>query len=405
MIKALKNSAIKQLWIGQALSSIGDEVYRVGLTWLAVGILGNKTGWLSAGQMATLMIVSFFGGKWADKWDPLTTMIRVDLLRAFLVLIPVIISYFLKVPLWILILVAFSISGLSAFFDPSVQATLPIISNDPETLQSTNGLMSTTTRMARMIGPTLIGLLVGLIPTIHFFTIDSLTFILSAFSLIILCKKINYNPNDNIPIHHNSFKKSLNAGFELAKRQKDIKYILLAKALTAGTWNLVFNIGFALLIYERTDNDVRSYGLLVASYGLGNFLGALFFGNIKRINSRFYIFFGYAILGLGFFTIGISTNIKFILAAACYTGFTGPLNDLSFIEYIQHTYSPKELTKIFRLRQSVETLAGLILMLLSPFIIKLLTVSKMISAVGILWILVGLIGIFFSSKKLTKNNI
>jgi DHA3 family macrolide efflux protein-like MFS transporter len=101
MIKALKNSAIKQLWIGQALSSIGDEVYRVGLTWLAVGILGNKTGWLSAGQMATLMIVSFFGGKWADKWDPLTTMIRVDLLRAFLVLIPVIISYFLKVPLWI----------------------------------------------------------------------------------------------------------------------------------------------------------------------------------------------------------------------------------------------------------------------------------------------------------------
>ena len=59
MIKALKEPQIFRLWIGQALSSVGDEIYRVGLTWFAVGLMGANTGYLSAGQTASLMLLSF----------------------------------------------------------------------------------------------------------------------------------------------------------------------------------------------------------------------------------------------------------------------------------------------------------------------------------------------------------
>jgi hypothetical protein len=38
MIKALRQPGIKRLWFGQAFSSVGDEIYRVGLTWFAVGL-------------------------------------------------------------------------------------------------------------------------------------------------------------------------------------------------------------------------------------------------------------------------------------------------------------------------------------------------------------------------------
>ena len=76
MLSALKDRAIARLWFGQAMSSIGDEIYRVGLTWLAVGIIGADTGYLAAGQAAALMILSFVGGKWADRWEPVRTMVR-----------------------------------------------------------------------------------------------------------------------------------------------------------------------------------------------------------------------------------------------------------------------------------------------------------------------------------------
>ena len=94
MLRALKDAAILRLWLGQALSAVGDEIYRVGLTWLAVGLIGADTGYLNAAQYAALMILSFIGGKWADHWDPLKTMIRVDLIRALIILIPVVVSFF-----------------------------------------------------------------------------------------------------------------------------------------------------------------------------------------------------------------------------------------------------------------------------------------------------------------------
>ena len=95
MIRALRKPQILRLWFGQAFSSIGDEIYRVGLIWLAVGVMGANTGYLAAAQTASLMLLSFVGGKWADQWNPRRTMIFVDLLRAVIVLIPVIISFFM----------------------------------------------------------------------------------------------------------------------------------------------------------------------------------------------------------------------------------------------------------------------------------------------------------------------
>src|SRR5580704_9448839 len=103
MLKALKVKSIRLLWVGQALSSIGDEIYRVGLTWIAVGLIGANTGYVNCAQLAALMILSFVGGKWADHWDPLRTMIRVDLWRGFLVLIPVVYSYFAPMSLPVLV--------------------------------------------------------------------------------------------------------------------------------------------------------------------------------------------------------------------------------------------------------------------------------------------------------------
>ena len=93
MLKALRVKAIRLLWIGQAFSSIGDEIYRVGLIWIAVGLIGADAGYLNCAQLAALMIMSFVGGKWADHWDPLPTMMRVDAWRFFIVLVPVVYSF------------------------------------------------------------------------------------------------------------------------------------------------------------------------------------------------------------------------------------------------------------------------------------------------------------------------
>src|SRR3569833_1451781 len=107
MLKALRERSIALLWGGQWLSSIGDEIYRVALIWLAVGLIGADAGYLSAAQSAALLLLTLIGG---------------DAARALIELLPVAAFYLGGVTLPVLFATALGLSALSAFFDPSLQA-------------------------------------------------------------------------------------------------------------------------------------------------------------------------------------------------------------------------------------------------------------------------------------------
>lgn len=399
MLKALRQPQLFRLWLGQTFSSLGDEIYRVGLTWFAIGLLGADTGYLTAGQTAALMLLSFFGGKWADRWHPIKTMVSVDLIRAFIVLIPVTISYFGTVSISCLWIVALTLAALSAFFDPATQATIPILAKDNKTLQATNGLMGTTIRLARMVGPAIVGLFAALIPMIHFFTLDALTFIISAICVYPLIKFV---PTDPETIKRTDFKESIKASFRLIRQRAGMRYIFLAKALTSGTWSMALMIGFPLLVHNSTGGDARSFGLVMASYGVGNFAGAIFFGSRLRSRLMRMLFGGYVWLGMGFILIGIAPTIGWIVLAACFTGFSGPMNDLAFIDLVQKEFAIKDLAKIFRLRITVESAGTLFFTLISPILIKTITVRGVIVLCGTIWILVGVLG-YHLLKQQDKN--
>lgn len=396
MLKALRHRSIARLWMGQALSSIGDEIYRVGLTWLAVGLIGENTGYLSAAQAAALMTLSFVGGKWADSWQPLATMIRVDMIRAVIVLIPVIYSFFAPVPLPLLVVMALTLSALGAFFDPALQTCLPAFSPNVEILRAATGLMSTTIRMARMIGPALVGLLAVWIPTIHFFTLDALSFVVSA-TVVTSLKRDHPAPIEvaRKERHSVSFYEAIIAGFREMRKKEGMEFVLWAKAATGGTWNLAYGLGFALLVQQMAAHDTRAFGLLVASYGFGNFLGALYFGNRTRNRSGLIMFSGYTLLGCGFVLIGFAPTLNWIMVAAALTGFTGPMNDITYVELLQKRFHLSQITRLFRLRMATETASTLCLMLMAPFLFRWLSVRGVIQSCGGVWILVGLTGLLF----------
>jgi DHA3 family macrolide efflux protein-like MFS transporter len=391
MIKALRHPQIQRLWIGQAFSSVGDEIYRVGLIWFAVSFLGSDTGYLAAGQTASLMLLSFIGGKWADHWHPLKTMVSVDLLRALIVLIPVVTSFFIPLPMAMLWAVALVLAALSAFFDPATQATIPLLAKDPSLRQATNGLMGTTIRMARMVGPAIVGLLSAFIPMIHFFTIDALTFCVSALSVYSLKRHLPATISD-APKKSIGVWQAITSGFHLIREKPGMSFIFFSKAVTTGPWNLALMIGFPLLVHQMTNGDAKSFGLVMASYGLGNFAGSVYFGNQLRKRLHHMLFTGYIWLGIGFVLIGVAPSLFWVIMAAALAGLSGPMNDLAFIDLMQRDFEVKDLTKVFRLRLAVEAAGTLVFTLLSPFMIKTTSVRTVIVMCGAIWVLVGAAG-------------
>lgn len=403
MLHALKQSSLRRLWLSQAFSSVGDEIYRVGLTWLAVGLIGPDTGFLNAAQMAALMTLSFVGGKWADHWDPFKTMIRMDLVRACIVIIPVIYNFFWPVPFSILCAMAISLSALSAFFDPALQMLLPRFASDGPTLRGANGLMGTTIRMARMVGPLIVGLFALVIPPIHFFTLNAASFVISAYFVGALRKHPAAAFTPAPTRHHQTFAQALLSGFKLIRKKQSMEFIFGAKAITTGTWVLALSLGLALMIQKIAPHDIKAFGLAMGAYGGGNFAGALFFGNRERPKPFRMMFLGYTLLGAGFVAMGFSPTLPLIMMTAAAAGFTGPMNDLTFIDIIQERFTNTEIPKVFRLRMAIETASCLVVMLISPFLFRAFAPGYVVSACGVTWILVGLTGLLFGERP-TKNS-
>jgi hypothetical protein len=186
-----------------------------------------------------------------------------------------------------------------------------------------------------------------------------------------------------------SFVDSIKSGFRLIRHKPEMRYIFIAKALTSGTWSLALLIAFPLLIHQVTNGDVQSFGFVMASYGLGNFIGAIYFGSRIRRRLMLMLFGGYIWLGFGFIFTGIAPSIWQIMIAACFTGISGPMNDLAFIDLVQESYPVKELAKIFRLRIAVESAGTLVCTLISPWLIHMISVRNVIILCGVIWILVG----------------
>lgn len=72
------------------------------------------------------------------------------------------------------------LSAGEAVLRPALAALLP----DRDSLPAADALFDITERTARLLGPGLVGLLGGVIPIVHFFTLDAATFLVSAGAVL-----------------------------------------------------------------------------------------------------------------------------------------------------------------------------------------------------------------------------
>ena len=320
-------------------------------------------------------------------------MISVDLLRALITLTPVFLFYLNRPSFPALVVSSVLLSGLGAFFEPALQGVLPLAAKDTTTLKAANGLMSTTLRLARVMGPAIIGLLSALIETIHFFTLNSLSYLFSAFSVFSIRESIS-----TASIRHSSENKhlltSFLSSFKLLRTRPSVLRTLFAKTITGGAWGLVYGLGMALLVHEISPKDVKAFGLVMGAYGIGNVFAAILIGNLERKNPERMVYFGLSWLGICFAFVAGAKSFPLLLFATALTAIGGPLNDLPFMDLVQAEFGLKDLSKIFRLRMIAETFFSLLFMLISPLLFRFFPIRSVIFGCGIFILAFGVLGLF-----------
>jgi DHA3 family macrolide efflux protein-like MFS transporter len=179
-----RNRSFAWMWSGQLVSTIGTAltslaasiyVYQVTNSAASVGLMLMATA-------APSLVVGLIAGVFVDRFDRRRIMIAADLIRAALVFsIPFLVPLHIA---WLYVIVAFS-SAVGQFYDPAHESVLPEVASEQE-LAAANSLMAISSFGATAVGFAASGLLAALANIDWAFRIDALTFVFSAFCILML---------------------------------------------------------------------------------------------------------------------------------------------------------------------------------------------------------------------------
>ncbi len=180
----LKIPNMKWLWLGQIVSNFGDSLTHFGLILLVNEMTGGSTGSIAGLLIAfglPMATVGLVAGVLVDRFPRRQIMILSDISRAIMVVAFIVYALMGWESLWFLYVVSFLHATVNSFFAPARQAITPNLV-PAEGLMAANSLAQISMVIFRVMGTAAAGFLVGVLDAYWaIFTIDALTFLLSAF--------------------------------------------------------------------------------------------------------------------------------------------------------------------------------------------------------------------------------
>jgi DHA3 family tetracycline resistance protein-like MFS transporter len=173
------------LWSGQTISALGDGAYTPALAWQAL-VLTHSSIALAAIIAATIvprLIFLLIGGLVADRLPRRAVLFVSDAGRAIAVGAIAALSWTGTLQLWHLIVLGAIFGVVGAFFLPAYRAMPPLLVTR-EALPSANALTELSGQLGLLVGPLIGAGLVFVIGSAAAFAFDSVSFVISAVSLL-----------------------------------------------------------------------------------------------------------------------------------------------------------------------------------------------------------------------------
>ena len=190
-VHVLKHRDYRLLWFGQMVSTLGTQMHTVALSWQVYELTGSvfQLGLLGLVRAVALMATSFVGGAAADSRNRRTLMLVTQSTMLVLVLGLAACTAFDVVNIWMLYLFAAAIAATSAFDGPARQALIPNLVPRDE-LGPAISLNMLAMSSARMVGPAIGGVAVGLVGVAMTYVFDAVSFVAVILALVLMRTRI-----------------------------------------------------------------------------------------------------------------------------------------------------------------------------------------------------------------------
>jgi MFS family permease len=278
IFRALQYRNYRLFFMGQSISLIGTWMQQVAMSWLVYrmthsAFLLGLVGFI--GQIPTFLFAPF-AGVIADRHNRHYMLLVTQSLAMLQALILSILVLSHTIMVWQIVILSFCLGLINAFDIPVRQAFTVQMVEKPEDLANAIALNSTMVNMAKLVGPSVAGVMIALVGEGMCFLTNTLSYIAVIGSLLVM--RVTHKPvHSTRPIFG-----ELKEGMAYAFNFLPIRLILLLLGLVS----LLGGAAQALMPVFATDvfhGGSRTLGFLLSSSGCGALLGAIYLASRRTV--------------------------------------------------------------------------------------------------------------------------
>lgn len=264
-VQTLRNRNFALLWLGQAISQLGDWVLFAVLPVWTYQLTGSKTvlGTMMVFQTLPVLLFGPVAGVLVDRWNRKRVMIVCDVLRGLIILGLFLVRSAEQVCL--IYLIGFLNATLGRLFIPAKNASIPNLVGKDQLLAA-NSLSSATQTLTMLIGPAIGGALIGWAGPGPAFWFDAVSFFISALAIIFIA--LPHRVEEKRPVNIPLIYRDLLAGFRLIRQNPVLSSVLLLWAIVMFGGGAI-NVLAVVFITETLQLPSSAFGLALSSQGFG----------------------------------------------------------------------------------------------------------------------------------------
>jgi MFS family permease len=337
--RALRHRNFRLFFSGQSVSLIGTWMTRVATSWLVYRLTGSAlllglVGFV--GQIPTFLLAPF-AGVWVDRLDRRNVLLWTQALAAVQSLLLAGLTLSKRITIGeILVLSAFQ--GLINAFDmPGRQAFMVQMVEQRQDLSNAIAINSSMVNMARLVGPSLAGVVIAGFGEGYCFLIDGLSY----FAVIASLALMQVKPLPGRGLAVSSMATQLKEGWLYVSRFAPVRTILLLFALVS-LMGIPYVVLMPIFAAQVLHGGPHTLGLLMGASGVGALISAFSLAVRKTVLGLGRMIPIAALsFGAGLIVFGLSRVLWLSLFMMLFTGF-GMMQGMAASNTIIQTVVPED---------------------------------------------------------------
>jgi len=272
MFRALQYKNYRLFFSGQGVSLIGTWMQQIAMSWLVYRLTDSVflLGVLGFASQVPSFLLGPFAGVVSDRFNrhrililtQTLSMVQASVLTALVLTNTATTSWLIGLSIFLGVVNAFDVSARQAF----VVSLIP----KREDISNAIALNSSMFNLARLLGPSIAGILIAAVGEGMCFLFNALSYLAVIFSLFFI--KVAPPPPSN---KNTQVWQSLKEGFQYAFGFPPIRAIILLIALIS-LFGMPFSILMPVFAREILHGGANTLGYLMGASGIGALLGALY---------------------------------------------------------------------------------------------------------------------------------